>query len=148
MTDPSGFFEWQERALGWLLAWGAGCVVLGCGLADDKRPLVRHFGLQTIGWGVVDAALAVNGRRGARSKRHLQKPGDEHFSASEARRFQLLTAANALLDLGYVAGGIWLHRHRGGSAARSGAGLGIALQGLCLFGYDVYLTLAARRWSQ
>ncbi|MCU0478767.1 MAG: hypothetical protein MUE92_08525, partial [Chloroflexi bacterium] len=56
-----------------LLAWGGvsvagGAVVAAVGVATGDR-FLRAFGSQTIGWGAIDAALALGGR--ARARRRL-----------------------------------------------------------------------------
>ncbi len=58
-----------ERAhLTRLLAWGAGSVVAGSLVLllarRGRSPLLLHFAIQTLVWGVIDLAIALVARRG------------------------------------------------------------------------------------
>lgn len=145
MDRPQDFWAWQIRALGALLAWGAGSIVVGGGLLASKQPAIRQAGLQALGWGAIDAALAWNGRRGARAKRHSET--ERAHVAAAARSFGLITAVNAALDVGYVAGGLWFASRNKAGSGRRGAGLSAAVQGLFLLVFDLYLTWRARSWQ-
>jgi hypothetical protein len=142
--EDRDFWSWQHRALGWLLGWGAASVVFGAGLATARRSDLRQIGLQAIGWGGIDAALAIGGRRDARHKQSAisaQRSVDQ-----EAARFQRIVAINAGLDLLYIAGGLRLALTARRDSSRYGTGVGIAIQGLFLLIYDSLLTwLLARQ---
>ena len=120
------FYGWQERALGWLLAWGTGNVVVGVGGARTADEVVRQIARQAVGWGSVDLVLAINGRRSAR--RHARTAGPEQVIAA-VTRFRRILAINAVLDVFYVLGGAWLVRTADVRSSRKGVGLGIMLQG-------------------
>ena len=137
------FYGWQERALGWLLAWGTGNVIVGMGGARAADEVVRQIARQAVGWGSVDLLLAINGRRSAR--RHARTPGPEQVAA--VTRFRRILAINAVLDVFYVLGGVWLVRSSGVRKSRKGVGLGIMLQGAFLGCYDLLLLRGAARWS-
>jgi hypothetical protein len=138
------FWTWQHRALGWLLGWGAASVVIGAGLAANRQPELRQVGLQAIGWGVIDAALALNGRRAARAKQQLAAttPTVER----ETTRFQQIVAVNAGLDLLYIIGGWRLIQTAGQRPQRRGMGIGIVVQGLFLLIYDSWLVWRVAAW--
>lgn len=139
MRTSTSFFRWQEQALGWLLSWGIGSVVVGAGLATARRDLIRQFGLQAVAWGAIDAALAFNGRITA-----CRKQSDPTTSPTkEAAKFQRIVAINAGLDVLYILGGLQLSRDRRG--ARQGMGRGIAIQGAFLLVYDLILTWQSGR---
>jgi hypothetical protein len=140
----TNFWTWQHQALGWLLGWGVGSVVVGAGLVADRRPELRQIGLQAIGWGAIDAALALNGRRAARAKQQLAAPAPT--VEREAARFQQIVAVNAGLDLLYVAGGAWLTQTAGQQARRRGMGIGIMVQGFFLLIYDSWLVWRVAAW--
>lgn len=137
------FWEWQHRVLGVLLGWGVGSTVVGAGLATAKNEVVRHVGLQAVGWGLIDAIIALLGRNGARQKVLSQTHQQEQLR--EAQRFQTIVAINAGLDVLYVLGGRWLVQHAGMDAARRGAGIGIMVQGAFLLVYDIGLVWLVRR---
>ncbi len=140
MQRPSTFFGWQERALGWLLGWGAANTVLGAAAAHAGDETLKHIARQAAGWGAVDLLLAVNGRRAAR--RQARTATSEQIPAS-VRRFRRILAVNAVLDLLYVLGGLLLVRSAGADSRRKGTGLGIILQGTFLGCYDALLLAGA-----
>jgi hypothetical protein len=125
-----------------LLAWGGasvagGAVLAAVGVATDDR-FLRAFGSQTIGWGAIDAALALGGR--ARARRRLAgPPADADATAREAARIQRLLAVNAGLDVLYMAGGlaVVVGRGRRDEAAR-GHGLAAVAQGAFLLAFDAW----------
>jgi hypothetical protein len=145
MRKQEDFFAWQEQALGVLLAWGAGSTVFGAGLARSPSPGARMAGRQAIGWGLVDLALAANGRRSAR----LRRGQADHSEIDRAvERFRTILAVNAALDVAYVLTGAQLARGAGAKAERRGTGLGILAQGLFLLVYDLVLLRGAGRWIE
>ena len=117
-----------------LLAWGAVCVLLGtlvlAALAARRAdsPLLKHFALQTAGWGTVVLGRALGGMRGLRLR-------DYDGATALARDLWLALG----LDAGFVAAGVtiaamgWLLGRR---LAPVGAGLGIAVQGAALLVLD------------
>lgn len=145
MSRTKTFWASQHDLLLGLLAWGIGSTVVGAGLARDRSPVVRHIGLQAIGWGLIDALLAWNGRRSARQHRAVlatDSPDPAEFTA--ATGFQKLVALNAGLDVLYILGGLWLARTS--EPQRRGAGIGITIQGLFLLIYDALLVWWSARW--
>lgn len=140
MHNQSNFFGWQERALGWLLLWGAANTVLGAGAARAGDEILKHVARQAAAWGAVDLVLAVNGRRAAR--RQARTATREQVAAS-VQRFRLILAVNAVLDFYYILGGTLLVRSAGANSRRKGTGLGIILQGLFLGCYDALLLAGA-----
>lgn len=144
--EQQEFFAWQHDALGWLLAWGAGSVIAGAGLATSHRPDLRQVGLQAIVWGAIDAALALSGRRGARANQRHDPASASRSASQEAARFQRIVAINAGLDLLYIAGGLRLAQTARRDSSRYGTGVGIAIQGLFLLLYDSLLTWLVAKW--
>jgi hypothetical protein len=136
-VDHDSFFRFQRRALGVLLGWGLGSALVGLALSLRGDEAQRQFGLQALSWGLIDAALAAFGMRGASSK--LARPGSVDV-IGEARRFRTILALNGGLDIGYVATGAHF-AYRGRSAARRGMGWGILVQGLFLLLFDTLLAL-------
>ena len=145
MKDQDEFFVWQEQALGRLLGWGAANVVLGAGGAHASNVRIRQVARQALGWGLVDLLLAINGRLGARRSAGSAPAGSTEVAV---RRFRAILALNAVLDLGYIMGGLWLVRSAGRDESRKGTGQGIVLQGLFLACYDLLLLSGAgREWG-
>jgi hypothetical protein len=90
-----------------------------------RVPFWRGVGQQAIGWGVIDALIAlIAGRSTARS-----------FSGPTLRR---ILPINAALDVLYVLGGfIFAHTKGATDEKMRGQGWGIVLQGLFLFKFDL-----------
>ena len=117
-----------------LLAWGAGCVLLGtlllAALAARRSdsPLVRHFAIQTAAWGAVDLALAARAWGGLRLR-------DYGGAAALARELSLFVGA----EVGFIAAGAtiavlgWLLGRR---LAPVGVGLGVVVQAAALLVVD------------
>jgi hypothetical protein len=117
-----------------LLVWGGACVLLGtlvlAALAARRAdsPLLKHFALQTAGWGAVDLALAGWGLRGL----HLR----DYDGAMELARTLWLALG---IDVGFIAAGVtiavlgWLLGRR---LAPVGAGVGVVVQGAALLVLD------------
>ncbi len=135
-------YDYETRLARHLLAWGAASVVGGAavavvGNATGDR-FLRAFGGQTIGWGAIDAALAVGGL--ARARRLLDDPPVDPAAAERgATRIRRILAANAGLDVLYIGGGLAVAAGRGrtDSAAR-GHGLAAVVQGVFLLGFDAW----------
>jgi hypothetical protein len=108
-----------------LLRWGALSTVGGVLLHFTRQPFWIGVGQQAIGWGVIDALIAlVAGRSASRS-----------FSSSTLRRILLI---NAGLDVLYMFGGFVFARTKGATDEKlRGQGWGIVLQGLFLFKFDL-----------
>lgn len=134
------YYDFQRLVGGTLLVWGGLNVVAGAAAQASANPVVKHFGLQALAWGAIDAVIALFGLRDAKKKQHAN-------SQTQARRFRLIVAANALLDVGYVAGGAAALRSAQGRAERVGLGVGIIVQGLFLLLFDLALTALSGMWS-
>lgn len=128
----------EKAHLARLLLWGMASIVTasGCWLFWRVKqldlPLLRHFAMQTGGWGAVDVVLALA------SGPHLALR--DYDGVTRLDRFLWL---NCGLDVGYVAVGVTLALC-GWRLARSrglvGAGIGVAIQGLALLLLDLRFT--------
>ncbi|MBA3947555.1 MAG: hypothetical protein H0X37_23745 [Herpetosiphonaceae bacterium] len=143
MSERDTFFQWQARALGGLMGWGAANVVVGTPLARSTEQVTRQIARQAVAWGLIDLLIAVLGRRGARRQGRTARFGDAGPAPTRLRR---IIAVNVVLDIGYVLGGAWLVRTAGRRADRRGVGLGIMLQGAFLGCYDGLLLRGVARW--
>ena len=102
----------------------------------------RGVGEQFVGWGVINAIIALIGRRGASRQRSAAPAG----VAAQKRTLSRLLWVNTGLDVLYVLGGWQMMRGRGAADAHwHGRGLGIMLQGGFLFFFDLLNALALRR---
>src|SRR3954463_7755842 len=128
--EASALDAWpaEQRLTAELAAWatwstGVGLVLWRLGRREGGRALAGA-GRVSVAWGVGGAGNAGFGAwrgRGARA-------GDP----ARARRLAMITGANALLDVGYVAGGVRWARVPG----RRGEGWATAVQGLFLLYLD------------
>jgi uncharacterized membrane protein YedE/YeeE len=113
-----------------LLAWSVLSMVGGALLWRRAAPFWRGLGVQALGWGAIDALIAASGLRPG------PQPAPEPVRA--ARNLRRLLWFNAALDVGYMAGGVWLARSKGRADANwRGQGWGIVVQGAFLFVFDV-----------
>ncbi len=141
MTDPVTF---QKRLTALLLVWSALSVLVGALLQWPQAPFWRAFGQQAIGWGAIDAAIALFGRRGLDKK--LARGYDAAEQAKDVRMLRRVLWANAGLDVLYIAGGLNLMRTRGRADARyRGHGAGIVVQGAFLLIFDLVHAMIAGR---
>lgn len=113
-----------------LMAWSVLSMVSGALLWRRGSPFWRGFSAQALGWGAIDATIAAIGLRPGR------QPSPAPVRA--ARSLRRLLWFNAALDVGYMAGGVWLARSRGRTDANwRGQGWGIVVQGGFLFVFDL-----------
>lgn len=126
-----------------LLLWGATSVLAGTGvvawlrMGARRSPLLYHFGVQTAGWGMVDAAIAGAGwaNLGARD-------------LAGATRLDRILWLNVGLDVGYVLVGLTLVTvglRLGRRYGLIGAGLGVIVQGAALALLDLVLAAQISR---
>lgn len=118
-------------------AWSAGSILVGTLLLalvaarGAPAPLLRHFAVQTVAWGAVDALLVAWAWRGLALRDH-----------EAATRLDRTLWLNLGLDAGYVGVGVtlalcgWILGRRLGAV---GAGLGVVLQGAALLVLDAVL---------
>jgi hypothetical protein len=122
MNSPVTYTQTIMRRL---LLWGALSTIGGVLLQFSRKPFWIGVGQQAIGWGVIDALIALfAGRATSRS-----------FSGKTLRRVLLF---NAALDVLYMLGGFIFARTKGATDDKlRGQGWGIVLQGLFLFKFDL-----------
>jgi hypothetical protein len=108
-----------------LFLWSTLSTIGGVILQFSRRPFWIGFGQQAIGWGLIDALIAlVAGRSASRS-----------FSTATLRRVLLI---NAALDVLYMLGGFIFARTKGATDEKlRGQGWGVVVQGLFLFKFDL-----------
>ncbi len=144
------FFDYQYSMLDPLKVWGLINMALGWSGALSTDPLLRHIGFQAMGWGVIDATLALFGQHSANCKAEIARRGKmpRDRMRHEVRSFRRLLLINAGLDVGYVLGGLWLLLTAGERRERRGMGLGILIQSLFLLCYDAALAQDVKhRWG-
>ncbi len=142
-------WHFQRRLTGLLLGWAAASIGVGLAVGRGGDALRRGVGEQYAGWGVVNAIIAIVGRRGAGRRRSRPEGNTPEAIAAEKRMLARLLWLNTGLDVLYVLGGRRVMRGRGaGDTHWRGRGLGIVLQGGFLFFFDLLNALALRRVDQ
>lgn len=138
-----GIYAFEEALSSRLLRWAGASVLAGAPPALAGSAFWRGFGVQSVAWGLIDAVIALGGRRGAAAK--AARPGSRSPArqAEESQKLRRVLVINSGLDVAYVLGGLALARTRGREAPfLRGSGWGVAAQGAFLLGFDV---LHARR---
>ncbi len=134
-SAPLTIWTYQEAMSRRLLRWSVLSIAVGFVLTP-LNSFWRGFGWQAVGWGVIDAAIALFGRESARKRQAL--PDAATRLERERHNLSLLLWINAGLDVLYLLGGRALAERRQSSRMLRGTGWGIVLQGAFLFLFDVY----------
>lgn len=120
-----------------LLRWACLSVITGLVMGQRRDPLWRGIGRQALGWGLIDAAIALIGNITAQNRiASLPNPGETPIQRQEKSNLRTLLWINAVLDVFYVLGGLIFARSDKGDGVRRGHGLGIVLQGGFLLVFD------------
>ena len=144
------FYGYQQQRFLLLLSWGLLSVIAGSALQFNSQPFWKQFGIQSLLWGAIDAALALFGHNGANKKEERLALGqlNETETQKDTRTFYRILLINAGLDIGYIALGAWLMQHFNTRPDRRGMGFGILIQGIWLFLFDGLLSQEVRfKWK-
>jgi carboxylesterase len=118
-----------------LLLWAAVSSLSGILISLLGSTLWRGVGMQALLWGGIDALIALAMGLRARRKSQAESSQGRH---SERQRLVRLLWINAGLDVLYIAGGLVLILTVGaGREIWMGHGIGIVVQGIYLFLFDV-----------
>ena len=118
-----------------LLAWSGFSVVCGVVLWLTRRPFWRGVGSQAVGWGMIDAGIALFGQHANTQKARDPEANTPDALAQEAASLHRLLWINTGLDVLYMLGGLRLARHE--QERWHGHGWGIVIQGAFLFVFDL-----------
>ncbi len=144
------FYGYQQQCFLLLLFWGILSIIIGSALQLNSQPFWKQFGIQSLLWGAIDAALALFGLNGANKKeeRYALCELNTTEQQKDARSFYRILLINTGLDIGYVAIGVWLMQHFSTRPNLRGMGLGILIQGLWLFLFDGFVSQEVRsQWK-
>ncbi|MBK8022404.1 MAG: hypothetical protein IPK19_13505 [Chloroflexi bacterium] len=131
-------WEFQRAVSRRLAKWAGISTALGL-IMLLRRGFWRGVGGQFVGWAAVNLGIAVFGFLTSDHRRQqLNDPRAPAVLNKETRNLRRLLWINAGLDVLYMIGGGWLARRRASSPSRRGMGVGIILQGLFLFVFDVF----------
>lgn len=135
LTLMFDLYSFQHRLGVRLLGWSVPSMLIGGGLLFTGLPLLHGIGVQALIWGAIDAALAVSGIVGA--VRGSRAYPDETGTIRKTMRLRRILRINTYLDVLYVAIGIALPLLFGADAFLLGNGIGVVIQGLFLFVFDL-----------
>lgn len=133
----------EQQHLLRLLVWASLSVVAATSIAATlaarrlRSPLLQHFALQTVAWGLAIGAIAGIGLRQAQLR-----------DVAGAARLERLVWMNVGLDVGYVGIGSALALAAWALARRMsvvGAGVGIVVQGLALLVIELQFAAVVSR---
>jgi hypothetical protein len=143
---PTNIWDFQRTLSQRLLVWSGISTVIGTVMAF-KRGFWRGVGSQFVGWAVVNAAIALGGQYVTQRRRaQLDNPELAKHHIREATNLKRLLWINAGLDVFYMLGGAFMMGRRQSDAQARGTGLGIILQGLFLFIFDIFHALRTPTW--
>lgn len=131
-------FQYQNKISKRLLRWSGISIAVGL-LMRFGGKFGKNFGNQFISWGLINSGIAIGGDIAKRNRiDKMDNPGKPEIKRKEAQNLTRLLWLNAGLDVLYMLGGfIWAKRDKGDGAAR-GNGIGIIIQGLFLFVFDIF----------
>jgi hypothetical protein len=141
VEQHENLWEFQQKISRRLLGWSSFSTAAGLALLA-AGPFWRGVGIQAIGWGAVDAFIALAGRWFAGRRAAAPQADYRAYVASETQQLGRLLVLNTVLDVLYVLAGLALvHRRGQRSPAWRGHGWGIVWQGAFLFVFDLYHAL-------
>lgn len=113
-----------------LLGWSVLSVAVGLVGVATGEAFWRAFGIQCVVWGLIDAGIALLGRRNARRR---ARP-----AAIEAQALRRALWVNAGLDVGYILIGAGVAWAGAGHPEWLGHAAGVVVQGVFLLGFDAW----------
>lgn len=132
-------WQFNKRLTRRLLLWSATSIGLGLRFMREVDGYSQGLGAQFVGWGLIDALIALVGGGLSARRRRLPGASTAEQEAVEARNLARLLLVNTFLDIFYVLGGWALARTRGAADRRvRGHGRGIMAQGAFLFLFDLF----------
>jgi hypothetical protein len=129
-------YQKQRTSMMILGGWAVGNIAIGTALASQRQGESRYFHGMNAGWNLVNLGLAAAGYFGASPE------GLDLYSSIQAQyKLQKIFLFNAGLDVGYMAGGLYLieraRRTEDNPERLRGFGKAIILQGAFLFVFDL-----------
>lgn len=136
-------WTFQKRISRYLFLWSGLSISAGIFMFLLKDIFWTGFASQAVVWGLIDGGIAVFGQRSAQKRRaKLSGKNPRLVEAEETLTLRRTLQVNAVLDVIYVAVGLWLALARP-EILLQGVGWGVVVQGAFLFAFDlihVFLT--------
>jgi hypothetical protein len=127
-------WTFQRRISRRLLAINIVNMILGT-WAASRRGIMRGIGMQAVGWGLINIAIAVFGDITTRQRyRELENPDAPEVIKNETRKLQRILLINTPLNWVYMGSGLFIARR---SQKHRDSGIGIIIQGAILFVFDL-----------
>jgi hypothetical protein len=141
----------QKSAMIVLGSWAVGNLASGAIFQSRRSGVEKHFHQMNMGWGAVNLGIATLGYW--RAVRKNSKNGTLASSLKDFNSYQKTLLFNAGLDVGYVAGGLYLmersRRYSGKKAdQQKGWGQSIILQGAFLFTFDLIAYWTSTKYTE
>lgn len=131
--------EKQRVSMLILGSWAVGNIAIGATLGSQKTGESQYFHYMNAGWNLVNLGLATAGYLTAIKTDPATL--DLYASIQEQHKLQKIFLFNAGLDVGYMAGGLYLmersRRTENKPERLKGFGKSILLQGAFLFVFDI-----------
>jgi hypothetical protein len=141
MNDTNSFWDVSQKLSLRLLLWGVLSMVVG-GVLYRQSGLRRGMGAQFFGWGLIDALLALFGLFNLPRQRAIPPAAQPAAQAQERQKLRRILWVNTVLDVFYVAGGVWFwQKHGRDNPEKQGHALGVIIQGGFLFFFDLWHAL-------
>lgn len=139
-------WQFQDLVSRRLLAWAGISTALGVVMSVFGK-FWRGVGSQFIGWAIVNALIALGGAYFTERRRHsMEQPDAPQTLLREGANLQRLLWINAGLDILYMLGGLWTSARNRHKPRMNGVGIGIVLQGLFLFVFDIVHATRTPTW--
>jgi len=145
METQTDIWQFQAQLAEKLLAWSGASVAGGISSLLLGARFSRGFGSQCVGWGTIDALIALFGLRSASTTANAPDAHTPERQTRERASLRRILWINFGLDVGYVAGGTALAlTHGERDRFLRGVGWGVAFQGGFLFLFDLLHALLLR----
>jgi hypothetical protein len=131
-------WEFSELLSRRLLSWNILNILIGLTLWL-RSPFWRGVGSQSIGWGLINSAIAIVGGAVTHQRfKNLPDPLSANVTSREARNLRRILWVNTFLDVLYILGGARFSQTQDKTdKLRQGIGAGIVIQGALLFVFDL-----------
>ena len=127
-----------------LMLWSVLSMAVGALLWRRGSPFWRGFGVQSLGWGAVDAVIAGSGLLGQRRSAQPSAAGDPDTRCTQAAAAAYGSMRGSMWAIWPGASGSPAPRAASDAGWR-GQGWGIVVQGAFLFWFDLYHALRVPR---